>query len=118
MQELLPFRICSVLTLPGSSCGVQHCERSEDICLNKYARILDGTVYMALGGKMHNAVNIILLKDFADCFRIADISFYKCIVVSVLDILEVLEISGVCKFVHIDNADLIAVFFEHIVNVI
>ena len=73
---------------------------------------------MALCREMYDAVDIIFFKYLIDCFRIADISFYKCIIGAVLDVLKVLEITCICKFVDIDDTDLIAVFFEHIMNII
>ena len=73
---------------------------------------------MALSCEMYDAVDIIFLKDLVDCFRITDISFYKCIIGAILDILKILEIARICQLVDIDNTDLIAVFFEHIMNII
>ena len=118
MQEFLSLLKCTVRKFPRCLGGCQHRECSEHIRSCKYARILDASVNVALGREMNDAVDIIFLKYLIDRFRIADIGFYKCIVGTVLDILKILEITGVCQLVDVDNTDLITVFFEHIMYVI
>ena len=73
---------------------------------------------MALRCKMNDAVHIIFGKDLIDRLRVTDIRTYKCIVIAVLHILQVLKIACVCKLIDIDDPDLIAVLFEHIMNII
>ena len=73
---------------------------------------------MALCCKMYHAVNIILIKDLRDGCAVTDISFYKCIVRLILHILQILQVSSIGQAVHIDDADSVSIFTEHVVNVI
>ena len=67
---------------------------------------------------MYHAVNIILIKDLRDGCAVTDISFYKCIVRLILHILQILQVSSIGQAVHIDDADSVSIFTEHVVNVI
>ena len=118
MKEFLSFLEAAVLQLPGCLCAVQHNRRSQYIGANKNLRILDTTVNMGLCCKMYNTVNLILRKDLCDRCTVADICFYKCIIISILDIFQILKVSGIGQLINVDNANLIIIFFEHVMNVI
>ena len=118
MKELFAFLKASVRQFPGCFCTVQHNSSPQYVGLYKYFRLLDTSVYMAFCRKMNHSVDIILSKDFCYCFFIANIRLYKGIVLSVFHIPQIFQISGICQCVHINDADLIVIFFEHIVNVI
>ena len=73
---------------------------------------------MALRRKVNDTVHIIFLEDPVDRFCVTDVCPHKCIIVAVLHILQILQISCVRKLIDIDDPDLIAVLFEHIMNII
>ena len=73
---------------------------------------------MAFCRKMYDTVDIIFLKYLCYCFFIADICFYKCIVFSVFNILQVFKIACICQCIDINNADIIIIFFKHVMNVV
>ena len=68
--------------------------------------------------KLYNTVDVILVKDPVDRLRVADVRFYKCIILTIFDVFQILKISGISQLVHIDDADLVVIFPEHVVNVI
>ena len=118
VEELLSFLKGSVRILPCELRRIEHRKSSQHIGLYENARILDGAVDMALRCKMNDAVHIIFGKDLVDRLRVTDIRTYKCIVIAVLHILQVLKIACVCKLIDIDDPDLIAVLLEHVMNII
>ncbi len=67
---------------------------------------------------MDYPVDIILCKYSANGFLIADISPDKCIIVTLLNIPQVFQIAGIGQRIHIDDADLAAVLFKHVMNVV
>ena len=73
---------------------------------------------MRLGRKMDNAVNVIFTEYPLNRFPIADIRLYELIVLPLVNALQVCEISGVGQLVDIYYPDVVAVFFEHVMNVI
>ncbi len=73
---------------------------------------------MALRREMYDAVDIVLLENLVDRLGVADVRLDKCVVGLVLDVLQVLKVACIGKLVHIYDTDLIAVFFEHVVDVV
>ena len=87
MQEFLSFLERTVRQFPRCFCTVQHNSCTEYVCLYKDLRVADTSVYMAFCREMYHAVDVIFRKNFGNCFFIADISLYKCIILSVFDVL-------------------------------
>ena len=67
---------------------------------------------------MNDTVNIILIKDLHDSFAVADISLNEIVVLSILNVLEVLKVSCLRQLVYIDDTDLVVVFLKHVMNVV
>ena len=67
---------------------------------------------------MNNPVYIFFCKNGSDRILVTDIGSYKRVIRAVLDILKVLEVACVCKLVDIDDTYVVAVFFEHVMNVV
>ena len=84
IQEFLILLKASVRQLPCCFCCIQHDQSTQYIGLNKYFRILDTAVYMALCCEMNHAVNIILLENFGNCLTVTDVCSYEGIVRIVL----------------------------------
>ena len=118
MKEFLALLESAIRQLPGVLCSVQHVQCSENVCLNKNVRILDAAVHMALSCEMNNAVYIVLLEDLDHLLSVADIGFDKGIILFIFDILQILQIARVGQAVHVDNADGVAIFLEHIMDIV
>ena len=118
VKELLPLLIASVRIFPRELRRIEHGKSSQYIGLYKNTRILDRAVDMALRRKVNDTVHIIFLEDPVDRFCVTDVCPHKCIIIAVLHILQILQISCVRKLIDIDDPDLIAVLFEHIMNII
>ena len=118
MQEFLVRFKSSVRKFPCRFCCIQHNQCTKYICFYKYFRVTDTSVHMTLCCKMNNAVDIIFIKDFHDCFTVTDISFYKCIVFTILDVLKILKISRICQFIYINDTNLIVIFLKHVMNIV
>ena len=118
MQELLAFFEAAIGKLPGCLGTVQHHCSTQDIGLYEDLRVADTSVYMAFGCEMYHAVNIVLRENFADGFLVADIRLHESVIVAFLHILEVLQITRISQGIHVNDADLIVIFFEHVMNVV
>ena len=118
MKEFLSFFERAIRQFPRRLRAVQHNGCSQHIGLHKHFRVLDTSVHMALGCKMNHTINIIFRKYFADGFFITDISADECVVGLVLNILQVLQIAGICEHIYVNDADFIAVLLKHVVNVV
>ncbi len=64
-------------------------------------RILNRAVYVALCSKVDNAVNLVLLHEFENHLEVADVALNECVILLVLDILQVGKIACICKFVKV-----------------
>ena len=118
MQELLSLLEGSVGKLPCRLGAVEHHRRSKHVGLHKHLRILDAAVHMALSREMHYPVDIVLLKNLHDGFLVADIRLHKSVILPVLDIFQILQVARIGQLVHVDDADLIVIFAEHVVDII
>ena len=66
---------------------------------------------MALGSEMDDTVNLLVLHQLIESIEVADVHLDKLIIGLVLDVLEVGEVTSVCKFVQVD--DVILRVFVH-----
>src|SRR5699024_4349298 len=57
--------------------GVHHHLRTDDIGLQEDARILDGTVHVALCRKVYNDIRFFLLKEVKDSLSVTDVHLHK-----------------------------------------
>ena len=60
---------------------------------------------------MYDSVDFVVLDYAAHFIKIGVISFHKCIVGAILDILKVGEVAGVCEFIEIE--DMVVGIFIH-----
>ena len=58
---------------------------------------------MTLGSQMYDAVHLLLSHQLKEGIKVADIHLHKSIVGSILDILEIGEVSRIGKLIQIDN---------------
>ena len=118
MKEFLVRFKGSIRKFPCRFGCIQHDQSTKYVCLDKNFRVTDTSVYMALCCKMNDTINIILIKDLHDSFAVADISLNESVVLSVLNVLEVLKVSCIRQLVYIDDTDLVVVFLKHVMNVV
>ncbi len=102
------------LILFGKSVPVFFCSLKESECAHHIGaceseRVLDRAIHVALSGEMYDSVDFVVLDDAAHFIKIGDISFHKCIVGAILDILKVGEVAGVCEFIEIEDMVLIVI---------
>ena len=67
---------------------------------------------------MYHTVDIVLCKDLADGFLVADICFHEGVIVTFFHILQVFKIACIRQGIHVDDADLIVIFLKHVMNVV
>ena len=58
---------------------------------------------MAFRRKMYDTVDVILVKDPVDRLRVADVRFYKCIILTIFDVFQILKISGISQLIYTYN---------------
>ena len=83
--------------------SLQQAQCANDIGMSKRKRILDGTVHMALGSEMDDAVNLFVLNELAEVGEVADIHLHELIVGFVLYVFQVGKVAGVGKLIKVDN---------------
>jgi len=91
------------IELPPMSKGLlQQRERADDVGLNKFAGAIDGSVDVALGGKMHHRTRLVFLEQRAQRRAVANILLRQQITRrSCLP--NGLEVRGVGQLVDIDD---------------
>ena len=67
----------------------------------KGERILNRAVYVALCSEVDNAVNLVLLHEFENHLEVADVALNECVVLLVLNVLQVGEVASICEFVEV-----------------
>ena len=71
--------------------------------LSEGERILDTSIYVALGSKMDDAIHLVVLHLLQHLVEIADIALNESIVRLVLNVLEVSQVACVCQLVEVDD---------------
>ena len=71
--------------------------------LSEGERILDTSIYVALGSKMDDAIHLVVLHLLQYLVEIADIALNESIVRLVLNVLEVSQVACVCQLVEVDD---------------
>ena len=93
--------------------SIQQYTGSHYVGLNKDARILDGTVYMALCCEIDNNVKFLFFKQIHDESFVCDITFYKFVVRFVLNRFQSLQVSRIGQQVQVYDL-IIRVFVYHV----
>jgi hypothetical protein len=84
--------------------GVQQLKRADQVSLNELARPVDGTVHVALGGKMHHCVRSELSENLVNKSVVVNTSFDKEVIGGIGDAFQVAQISRVGQFVEVNNS--------------
>ena len=71
--------------------------------LSEGERILDTSIYVALGSEMDDAIHLVVLHLLQYLVEIADIALNESIVRLVLNVLEVSQVACVCQLVEVDD---------------
>ena len=90
------------IAVPSNFGGLQQAKSAHHIGFGKSEGVFYAAVHVALGGKVDNAVYIVLLEHFQHFVVVADVGFYKSVVGFVLHIFKVGQIAGVCQFVKVN----------------
>ena len=83
--------------------GLQERKCAHHVRLRKRERILDGTVHVAFGREVDNAVNLLVLHELVESVKVADVHLHELVVGLALDILQVREVARVGKLIQVDN---------------
>lgn len=59
---------------------------------------------MALGSKVNDAINPLVVHQLVECLEVADIHLHKLVVGLMLDVLEVTEVASIGQLVEVDDA--------------
>jgi len=70
---------------------------------------------MALGGKVDDVVEIVLLEQALHQFLVADVALHEHMAGVTLHVLQVFQVAGVGQLIQVDQQDL-RVFLEHIMH--
>ena len=71
--------------------------------LSEGERILDTSIYVALGSEMDDAIHLVVLHLLQYLVKITDIALNESIVRLVLNVLEVSQVACVCQLVEVDD---------------
>ena len=89
---------------PIQPCSLQQGKGSEHIGACKCERVLDGTVHVAFGRKVDDAVHFFAAQQFQNSLEVTDVHSYETVVRLVLYVLEIRKITCVSEFVEVDDA--------------
>ena len=116
LQVLLAFLPgLGISIVPGFLCALQQVHGAHDIALDKDLGVLDGTVHMALSGKVDDIIEVVLCKQALHQLLVADVALHEHMAGVALHILQVLQIARVGQLIQVDQQDL-GVLLEHIVD--
>ena len=88
---------------PVELCGLEQGERSHHVRLREGERVLDGTVHVAFGGQVNDAVDLFILHELVERVEVADVHLHELVVRLALDILQVREVARIGQLVEVDN---------------
>ncbi len=95
--------------------GIHQHSSSLDVGVQKYFRLLDGTVYMALCRKINHHIRVFFLKQLINCFPVCDALLYKTEIRAIHHWLQRGQVSGIGQAVQA-NDPIIRVFVQHVKN--
>ncbi len=82
--------------------GLKQRERTHHIGARERERFFDGTVDVALGGKMYDAVHFVFLHQRKHTVIVTYVGAHEGVVGTVLYVLEIGEIAGIRQFIDVD----------------
>jgi len=89
--------------LPISLGSLEQRQCTHHIGMGKGEWILDTTIHVALGSKMNDAIDMLILHQLQESVEVADVHLHKLIVGLVFYVLEVGEITCVSQLVEVDD---------------
>ena len=98
---------------PVLAAGVHQNGRADDIGLQEDARVFNGTIHMALGGKVDHHVGMLLLEELVHRLPIANVRPDKTEIGLVHHVLERREIARVRELIEAHDA-VIGILPEHV----
>lgn len=98
--------------LPIELCGLKQRQSAHHVGAGECERVLDGTVYMAFGSQVDNAVDPLFLHQTVEGVEITDVHLHEPVVGAVLYVLQVGQIAGVGQLVKVDDAIIRILVYE------
>ena len=100
----------------GLGCLEQR-QGSHHIGLCEGERVLDASIHVAFGGKMDDAIHVLVLHQLIEGIEVADVHLHEFIVWLVLDVLQVGEVASVGQLIEVDDVVLRILVHEEANNV-
>ena len=100
--------VCTDLVIAFQSelfCRFEQNKRAKYIRPQKRVGVENRTVYMRLGGKIHNGINVVIADGVLHIVRAANVALHKRILRVVFDIAQVVQIPRVGEFIKHHNLD-------------
>src|SRR5690606_14190969 len=96
-----PFTL--IITLPKFFGGIQQVYRTDHISIDECIWIGNRTVDVRFRSQMNNPIRPIPRKNLPNNSPITDISFYKRVIGTLINIDEILQITCICQRIQVDN---------------
>ena len=114
LHIFFPRRPLAVL-LPCILGALQKVHRAQHVRLYKNFGVRDAAVHMALGGKVDDAIEIILQKQLFHQGPVADIALHKHMAAVALYPLQVFQIARIGELIQVHQQDFV-IFFQHVIH--
>ena len=85
--------------LPVKLGSLQERQGTHYIGAGKSERILDAAVHMALGCKMYDTIDMLVLHQLVEGIEVADVHLHELVVWLILNVLEVSEVTSISELV-------------------
>ena len=84
--------------------GFQQGEGAVYVGLDEGFRTGDGAVDVGLGGEVDDGVDVVVCEQPVDQLGVADVAVHEAVVGGVVDVFEVLQVTGVGERIQVDDA--------------
>ncbi len=88
---------------PVGASGFQQCERTLDVGTDEFARPLNRTIHMRLGGKMHHRPRAMLGQQGVHPRPVADVAAHEDMARIALKRGKIIQVAGIGQIVQIDH---------------
>lgn len=102
MIEALAFKLLRQ-ALPVGLGRLKQAQRTHHVGLCKGKGVFDGTVHVAFGSKVDDAVHLLFLHQAQHALKVADVHLHKAVVRLVLNVFEVSQVASVGQLVEVDD---------------
>ena len=89
---------------PIRLCGLQQGEGAHDVGAGEGEGVRNAAVHVALGGKVDDAIDMLLFHEVEYALEVADVHLDKAVVRRILNVPQVGKVAGIGEFVYIDDS--------------